>query len=192
MDVPMFYSPVGTLIRSLISSVAHLTLKHSLPLIWRSQLSSPPGCQRQTWRWLTGSMCRRCVCVCVVFLRCVSKVACYNPFEFALVVGCLHVWTLMCVTGANSYVRSEVAPSHLGSGVCGGLRWLSKPRGEHLLLPLHEPRTPTPLDLISLGANSRPSRQLGKKCGAVLAHVGRMFLVMRSSEYVVHLLLGQL
>lgn len=38
---------------------------------------------------------------------------------------CLHEKALMCVTGANSYVRGEVTPSLLSLGVCRGLYQLS-------------------------------------------------------------------
>lgn len=39
---------------------------------------------------------------------------------------CLHENVLMCVTGADSYVRGEVTPSLLSLGVCRGLCHLSK------------------------------------------------------------------
>lgn len=119
-------------------------------------------------------MCRVCVGLFFFHGDVFRRLSVTSPYEFMFLVGCLYVWMLMCVTGANSYVRSEVTPSHLGLGVCRGLHQLSKTVGWTPFTPSHKPHSPTPLDLIRFTANSRPQDKLGKR-GVWLAHVGRMF-----------------
>lgn len=50
----------------------------------------------------------------------------YNIHLYTHAFVYLHVQVLMCVTGADSYVRGEVTPSLPSLGVCRGLYQLSK------------------------------------------------------------------
>lgn len=128
MQVQMFYLP--DLIISLVSSaVTHFPWNATCVyhLIWHCPLCLPAGCQQESWRWQTllGGMCLS------VFVRAWRwkrfwMVPSHNAHLDMHVSLCLHEKVSMCVTGADSYVRGEVAPSLLSLGVCRGLCHLSK------------------------------------------------------------------
>lgn len=97
-------------------------------------LSDTAHCARQPAANRRAGGGRRCWrgCVCA---SADESVVCATRLYMHVFV-CLHVRVLMCVTGADSYVRGEVTPSLLSLGVCRGSYQLCKWQGEHLL-PLH-------------------------------------------------------
>ena len=87
-------------------------------------LFSPAGGRQEGRRWQTGRMCVSVllqVCSWELVCRCLCAMLIHTCVSL-----CLFIRVLTRVTGADSCVRGEVAPSLLRLGVCRGLYQLSK------------------------------------------------------------------
>lgn len=113
MDVLMFYLPDETLISSPVFLCCYTPYLETLPVYILLSDTAHCACQpaagggRQGWD------------VFMCFCKCVDVNVLDGAFvQYSFIHLCVCV--LMCVTGANSYVRGEVTPSLLSLGVCRG------------------------------------------------------------------------